>query len=412
MKRKMSEMCFWWERSDLRYQDGFLYLGHQNVEELARSAGTPLFIYGSSRIADNLSRLREALDSRSLNYKIFYSMKANHYLPLVTYIKTLGLCGIDVCSPGELLLARQVGFRENEISYTGTFASDEDIDCLRKHPDVWVNCDSLSTIRRLGRLCPGRDIGIRVNPGIGVGYNQMLCYSGAKTTKFGIYSDRFDEALALAKNCGLNVVGLHFHSGCGYLTQQLQQWDKVLESFLWFLDQTPEVKYVNIGGGLGIPLVEDEKLLDLEVWTEIIATRLGHKEVQIWIEPGTYLVKDAGILVLQANTVEKKKDTLFVGVNGGFNIHADPAFYGLPLEVAPSYLRFSNDTSQSWNSSVLKRVTIAGNINEAQDILARDVMLPPVDEGDYICFLNAGAYGSSMSSNHCMRNQFSEYLLQ
>lgn len=405
-------MCFWWERRDLRYHDGSLYLGHQNVEELARSAGTPLFIQSSSRISENLARLRDALDSRSLEYRIFYSMKANRYPPLVTYIKTLGLCGMDVCSPGEVLLSRQVGFREKEISYTGSFASDEDLDCLRKHPGVWVNCDSLSTIRRLGRLCVGREIGIRINLRIGIGYNRYLRYSGAETTKFGIYSDRFDEALALAKNSGLHVVGLHFHSGCGYLTPHLQQWDKVLESFLWFIDRTPEVKYVNIGGGLGIPLTEDEKCLDLEAWTEIIATRLGRRKVQVWIEPGTYLVKDAGILVLQVNIVEKKDDTVFVGVNGGFNIHADPVFYDLPLEVAPSRFKLSNDTSQSWDRSVLKKVTVAGNINEARDIFARDVMLPPVEEGDYLCFLNAGAYGASMSSNHCMRGQFSEYLLQ
>ena len=118
---------------DLSYKDGILYFGHQNIDELARAAGTPLFIYNSSRIAENLTRLREALENQSLDYRIFYAMKSNRYPPLLTYIKMLGLCGVEACSPGELLLARQTGFRENEISYTSTSVSNEDLDLLRNH---------------------------------------------------------------------------------------------------------------------------------------------------------------------------------------------------------------------------------------------------------------------------------------
>jgi diaminopimelate decarboxylase len=107
------------------------------------------------------------------------------------------------------------------------------------------------------------------------------------------------------------------------------------------------------------------------------------------------------VLVLQANTVEEKRDTLFVGVDGGFNLAVEPAFYGMPCEPTPCELRPGREQT----------VTIAGNINEALDIWSRDVALPPICEGDYIAFLNAGGYASAMSSDHCMRGQFYERLL-
>ena len=114
---------------------------------------------------------------------------------------------------------------------------------------------------------------------------------------------------------------------------------------------------------------------------------------------------DCSLMILEVNTVERKLDKIFIGVNGGFNIHNEPAFYNLPLEV--TLLRLTHKSTH--NPQVY---TIAGNINEALDIFAEDVMLPLVGEGDYLCFLNAGAYGASTSSDHCMRGQLSEYLLQ
>jgi diaminopimelate decarboxylase len=119
------------------------------------------------------------------------------------------------------------------------------------------------------------------------------------------------------------------------------------------------------------------------------------------VEPGDYLVKDAGILLVRANTVEDKAGTRFVGVDAGLGIESLYAYYRTPLAVAP--LRPAVGTSE--------RVTIAGNINEAMDLLAEDIDLPPVAEGDLLALLNVGGYGSAAASNHCMRGEFREYLL-
>ena len=402
MKTGQTGKRLWWEREDIEYRSGRLFFGSRDLLEFVKSAGTPVYIYNSGRIKDNLTRLTTQLDNAGVRFKVFYALKANRYLPLVTYLKLLGRCGVDVCSPAELRLARQAGFREDEIIYTGTSVSNEDLDCLQKHPSVQLNCDAISTIKRLGQRCPGRTIGIRINPRMGAGYNEALRYAGDKPTKFGIYRERYLEALDTARTYNLQIKTLHFHIGSGYLTSDIAILDDILKGCNWFLDRSPDIDTLDIGGGLGVPLVEGQKPLDLSCWARTIAAQARKRNLAIYLEPGDYLVKDAGVLIVQVNTVEEKGRTEFVGVNGGFNIHSAAAYYDIPFIVAP----LTNNPSADW-----QKKTVAGNINEAIDLLAEDVLLPPIQEGDYLALLNVGGYGSASSSNHCMRGEFSEYLI-
>jgi diaminopimelate decarboxylase len=394
----------WWEREGLGLHDGVLDFEGHDPEAIARAERKPVFVYGARRVEANLARLTAALGATGLPFRVFYAMKSNRYAPLLTYLRTLGSCGLDVCSPEELLLARRCGFAERDITYTSLVPSDADLAVLVRHPDVWLNCDSLASVERIGAACPGRAIGLRVNTGLGLGYrkNPLLQYSGTAPTKFGIHRDRFAEALDLAARYRLRVQGIHFHSGCGYLTPQLPAFDQVLGAATWFVDQVPDLHYVNIGGGLGIPLVEDDEPLDLAAWGAHITRHFAGSPFEVWVEPGDYLVKDAGILVLQVIASEDKQGVRFVYVDGGFNLHMEPAFYTLPLHAVPC---------RPDRHAPPVRVTLAGNINEALDLFASDVSLPPVRPGDYVAFLNAGGYGSSMSSNHCLRGAFAEYLL-
>ena len=391
----------WWERDDRCYRDGRLQLGGSDLAQIAQ-AGTPAFVYDAARVRDNLLRLRGALESHGVEHDAFYAIKANRYAPLVTYIKLLGRCGIDACSPAELRYALQHGFEQHEISYTGTSVSESDLDCLRDHPRVHVNCDALSTIRRLGRRCPGRRVGLRVNPGLGAGYNDRLRYAGAKPTKFGIYPDRFEEAIRTASDAGMSVDTLHFHVGSGYLGDALEVLDQVLERVGPMLEAHPEIRRLNVGGGLGLRLTESDAAIDLGRWAETIARHTVRRGLRVQVEPGDYLVKDAGVLLVRVNTVEDKAGTRFVGVDAGLGIQNLPAYYQTPLIVAPLERRAGAPAG---------RVTIAGNINEAIDLLAEDIELPAVAEGDLLALLNAGGYGSSAASNHCMRGEFREYLL-
>jgi diaminopimelate decarboxylase len=398
-------MTEWWEREDLHFRDGVLMFAGRRVEDLAAQFGTPTFFYNSQRIVANVERLRSALQGAGLGdrSRIKYAMKANRFAPLLTHLRGTGLVGIDACSPNEVEHAIGCGFSAEDISFTATSLSNRDLERLSRIKGLSMNCDSISTIRRWGVLGPGRSIGIRVNPALGISraQNEKLQYSGVNTTKFGIYREQFAEAIAVAKDFNLTIKKIHFHTGCGYLTAQLGIWDSIIESCLWFVDQLETVETVNVGGGLGVPHVAEDAPLDLHRWAAILADRFRNRPQSIEIEPGDFLAKDTGILLLTVNTVEKKMETTFVGVDAGFNLAVEPAVYGLPFHPVPA-LRLPGDC---------RNVTIVGNINEALDVWYANITMPPLAEGQTLALINAGAYSSAMASNHCLRGEFKEFLL-
>lgn len=370
---------------------------------MAADIDGPLYLYSADRVRANLGRIVEALATTGHAHRVYYAMKANRHGPLLQMLAATGQCGVDICSPAELDHALACGFAAGQISFTGTGVSRRDLDRLLVHPDLTINCDSIGMIRRIGERSPGRAIGIRVNPARGVGYgdSERLTYAGARTTKFGIYREQWAEALAAAHAYDLRITSLHFHVGCGYLDQQLSDWEAALEAGLSFLADLPDVHIVNIGGGLGVPHRASDKPLDLARWAALLGRYFAGRDVEIAVEPGDYLVKDAGMLLLEVTNVERKRDTLFVSVDGGFNLHPEPAFYDLPCEPVACVPRGGDGG----------RVTIAGNINEALDLWAEDIAMPRLEEGDHIALLNAGGYGAAMSSNHCMRGEFTELLI-
>jgi len=392
----------WWQRDDLSYRDGRLHFAGQDLQARAASTGTPAFVYSASRVRANLERLQSALTGAGVGHRVFYAIKANRFGPLLAAMRSWNLCGIDVCSPAEMRLALEHGFDEADISFTGHAVSNADLEVFARHPRVHINCDALSTIRRLGERCPGRSIGIRVNPRVGAGYNDRLHYAGAKPSKFGIYRDRFDEALALAASFGMKVTQIHFHFGSGYLTRDLPQLELALASAEWFIERCPHVDTLDVGGGMGAPITAQHPPLDVAAWAALIARRVQGRGLKVHLEPGDYLVKDAGALLCEVNTVENKGGVNFAGVNAGFNLQNLWAYYQTPFIVAPLLLHDARD---------FETYTITGNINEAIDVLAEDVVLPRLQEGDSIALLNAGGYGAASSSNHCMRGSFSEHLL-
>jgi len=194
---------------------------------------------------------------------------------------------------------------------------------------------------------------------------------------------------------------IHFHTGCGYLTPELEQLDHVITACMKFVDAAPEVQRVNIGGGLGLPHLREEQVLDLERWSAVLNKHFAHRDLHIEVEPGDYVCKDAGLLLLGKTYVERKRDTLFVGVDAGFNIAPEPAYYGLPFQPVTLFL----------DDSPLTPAHVVGNINEALDVWYENALLPNLDQHDYLALINAGAYSSSMASNHCMRGEFNEFLL-
>ncbi len=396
----------WWQRKDLCYQQKHLYFAGRSVQSLADQFGTPSFVYSAARIKDNLNRLHSALGATGLagRYSFHYAMKANRFAPLLTFLKQTGLCGIDACSPGEVEHAVSCGFEPSEISFTASSLSPRDLATLARYDGIFMDCDSLHAIHCWGKLKPGTHIGIRINPAMGIGRaaNDKLRYAGAVTTKFGIYWEQFSEALAIAESYGLRVSKIHFHTGCGYLTPQLDQLEEIIAYCFRFVDRAGQVERVNIGGGLGVPHVAADQSLDLDRWAAVLHRQFGARGLHVEIEPGDYLVKDAGVLLLEKTFVERKKDTVFVGVDAGFNIAPEPAYYSLPFQPVP--LRYDAEVPCS-------ALSVVGNINEALDVWYEQAWLPDLAEHRTLALINAGAYSSAMASNHCMRGGLKEFFL-
>ncbi|WP_337185963.1 diaminopimelate decarboxylase [Phenylobacterium sp.] len=404
--RRASDPAFWWTRDDLAYVDGRLVFAGVDVAAAADEALDPLYLYSAPRVGENLDRLAGALSALPGPARVYYAMKANRFIPLLETMARQGRCGVDICSPDEMDRALAAGFAAQDISFTGTGVSDRDLDRLLAHPDLHINCDSVSMIRRIGARAPGRAIGLRVNPERGVGYggSARLTYAGAEVTKFGVYRPQWPDAVAAARAHGLRLTTLHFHVGCGYLDRELADWEAAVEAALEFLDLAPDVTTVNVGGGLGLPQQANDAPLDLARWAAVIARRISARGLSVAVEPGDYLVKDAGLLVLEVTDVEVKRDELFASVAGGFNLAPEPAHYARPCAPLACVLR--EPDPGRWRPT-----TVAGNINEALDIWARGAPLPPLAGGDRIALLHTGGYGASMSSNHCMRGATVERLL-
>lgn len=404
LSQPVSGVDTWWQRSDLHYRDGQLYLGQCDLNALARKTGTPAYVTRLPRVLEKLQQLHGALDQVDLSHRIYYAIKANRSPRLLTYLASQRLCGADVCSPGEVKRALSCGFNEEDISFTGTSLSRTDIEFLARFDRLRINLDSLSALRQFGQhAAPGREIGIRINPDVGIGYsdNALLQYSGVEATKFGIYLDRLPEAIKIAEACQLKITRIHFHAGCGYLDRELDQLADVLAAGKSFMAQLPHVQEVNIGGGLGVPHRAGDSPLNLQRWAEVLAGAFSGSQLNIAFEPGDFLIKDAGVLLSQVTYVERRKNVDFVGLDAGFNLAMEPAFYGLPCEPVPTLLR----------SRPVHNYTIVGNVNEALDKWAEGHPLPEPEEGDVIALINAGGYAASMSSEHCLRGQVEEIVL-
>ena len=394
----------WWEREDLRYKRDQLYFADRLVKDLARQCDQPTFFYSLKRVKNNISRLKDAFSKQGLakRFKLFYAMKANRFAPILTWMASQKACGIDACSPEEVELAVSCGFREEDISFTATSISTRDFATLSKYPNIHVNCDSIYTLKQCVKHGLTNSIGVRINPACGTSRsdNDRLQYAGDKQTKFGIYWEQLNEFIAVARREDIDIHTLHFHTGCGYLNENLPNLKKVFQEANKFIEKIGTIEHVNIGGGLGVPHQKTDHGIDLSKWASLIKESLP-ADINIQVEPGEYIMKDAGLLIVEKTYIEKKKKKNLIGVNAGFNIAVEPAFYGLPFE--PVILERYHGKFTTYD--------VVGNINEALDVWFEDLLIEDLQMHKYLGIINAGAYSSSMASNHCMRGSFREVLL-
>ncbi len=393
----------WWRRPGLDVSDDRLALNGADLEALAREHGSPLFVYDLARPVENMRTLQAALTRAGVPFVTRFALKSCPDPRILAVLRGMGepgspsAVGIDACSPGEVLHALANGWEPDEISHTGTNVSDRDLDVLLAHP-IRLNLDGVSQLERVGRRAPGRTVGMRINPGAGAGYTEHLAYAGERPTKFGVTEDRLDDAIAAARRYGLVVDTLHFHAGSGWLGQQLDGFEAALTRATWFLDRLLDagfpIREVNVGGGLGRIARDGEIPVDLDAYARTIHRHLEPYGVTAAFEPGDFVVKDAGVLLGEVVTVERRGGTTFVGLDIGWNVNCAYFIYRYAQEVLPVRDPLRERTQV---------VTIAGHINEAGDVFAEDYPFPDVAEGEVVAILNAGGYLQAMSMTHCLR---------
>jgi diaminopimelate decarboxylase len=264
---------------------------------------------------------------------------------------------------------------------------------------VHVNLDLLTQIERYGRRCPGTTIGLRVNPRGGVmrGRPESL-YSGARPTKFGIYEEDLGAALDAARRHDLAIDTLHVHLANGMLDDELPAFDAALAPVARMAEQAldagcPLVE-INAGGGLGTPTDAGEVPLDLDAYADILARHFGGLGVAVGAEPGEFLTNECGVLLAEVVTVEQRLGERFVGLDAGWNVMNDAYIYGREPAVIVAA------RADAPREGI---VTLAGNINEGDDVFALGRAFPSVEEGEIVAFVSVGGYCPGMWTDHCLR---------
>ena len=274
------------------------------LSKIAAQYGTPTYVYDARIIRRQCQLLKKHLSG--VPTKLLYAMKANSHPAVLEIIKDEGL-GIDAVSPGELQLAKRIGFDPEDILYTANNITDEEMHAVAGE-DVLLNLGELSRVERFGQAYPGAEVCVRLNPQIGSGHHEHVITAG-KSTKFGIPVQEAEEILEVAASNNLKIVGLHQHIGSGIPSMEVlgQAIAVLLETAGLF----PDLKLLNLGGGFSIPYRPEETAIDFENFeTTIVSTLKAHasrqnkSDLAYWFEPGRFLVAESGALLVTANTVK------------------------------------------------------------------------------------------------------------
>ncbi|MCP5327959.1 MAG: bifunctional aspartate kinase/diaminopimelate decarboxylase [Sinobacteraceae bacterium] len=332
--------------------------------------------------------------------RVLYAIKANSHPELLREIHGAGL-GLECVSRGEAehALRSVPGLSAQDILFTPNFAPRAEYEWALG-AGLRVTVDNAFALREWGALFADREIFVRVDPGVGRGHHQHV-RTGGKYSKFGVPIEEMAELIALAKAAGARIVGLHAHVGSGIF--DLDSWVDTGRQLAALLPQLPLIRAIDIGGGLGVPDRAGKPALDLgELDARLAVIRRELGEVALWLEPGRYVVAEAGVLLARVTQTKHKGASVYVGVATGMNSLIRPALYGAHHDIL-------NLTRLEERATEI--VDVVGPICETGDFLGRDRLLPPTREGDVLLVATAGAYGAAMASRYNLREPAIELLL-
>lgn len=368
--------------------------------DLAEQYGTPLYVYDTSTITRRYRQLTEGFKGARVKFK--YACKALSNLNVLRHLQQLG-AGLDTVSIQEVRLGLHAGFDPEEIIFTPNCVSIEEIQ-LAVELGVHINIDNISVLEQFGHLYGDTvPVCIRLNPHILAGGNYQIS-TGHIDSKFGISIYQMRHVERVVASAGIKVRGLHMHTG-----SEIKDIDVFLRGVNILFEMTeyfPDLDFVDLGSGFKVAYKEGDLETDVATLGKRLTERFNEfckvygRELELWFEPGKYLVSDAGQFLARVNVIKQTTATVFAGVDSGFNHLIRPMFYQAHHEM----VNISNP------EGIERIYTVVGYICET-DTFAWDRRITEIREGDILAMKNAGAYGFAMASNYNSRFRPAEVMV-
>ncbi|HBI6862290.1 diaminopimelate decarboxylase [Enterobacter pasteurii] len=385
-------------------------LNADNLLRLPAEFGCPVWVYDAQIVREKIAALHQFDVVR-------FAQKACSNIHILRLMREQGV-KVDSVSLGEIERALAAGFDPQADSDAIVFTADliDDATLARVHElQIPVNAGSVDMLEQLGQVSPGHRVWLRINPGFGHGHSQKT-NTGGENSKHGIWYADMPAALEVLQRYNLKLVGIHMHIGSGVDYGHLEQVCGAMVRQV--IDFGQDLEAISAGGGLSIPYREGEEAIDTDhyygLWSaarDSIAAHLGHP-VKLEIEPGRFLVAEAGVLVAQVRSVKEMGSRHFVLIDAGFNDLMRPSMYGSYHHITA----LAADGRDLVNAPRIETV-VAGPLCESGDVFTQQEggkvetrSLPEVKPGDYLVLHDTGAYGASMSSNYNSRPLLPEVL--
>jgi diaminopimelate decarboxylase len=388
-----------------QYSNGTLFCEDVPLTKIAAEVGTPLYLYSQGTFLRHYRRLDQALSE--VEHIICFALKSNSNLAVCRALANEG-AGTEVVSGGELYRALKAGVPGERIVFNGNGKTEAELsyalesNILMFCVDSEHELDLLNAVaKRVGRKAP---IAVRVNPDIPVETHPYVATS-LKESKFGVQIDRAMACYEFAaREDNLEAVGIHAHLGSQLLdVAPFEECvSRLADAVKELKKQSIGIRYIDLGGGLGIRY-NDEEPLSYEEYADTVAPYARDVGCTVVLEPGRSIVGNAGILLTRVVYVKRSYEKTFIVVDAAMNDLIRPAMYGSYHEIVPVA------EPNSGQEKIL--ADIVGGICESGDFLARDRNVPPVEAGDLLAVMSAGAYGAAMSSTYNSRPLVPEALV-
>lgn len=389
------ERLFHGDQPVAQSHDSWWMRKREQLLELASSESSA-YVYDRDSVRQ---AARNLLDLDSVD-RVLYAVKANFNAELLKVLNEESV-DFECVSPGEVKWLQEVipDIDLDRILFTPNFAPRDEYEWALDQ-GLQLTLDNLYPLEAWPQIFKDKKVFIRVDPGHGRGHHEHVKTAGLHS-KFGIPMFEIDELQHLVEQAGAEVIGIHAHSGSGILDPD--NWRSVAVKLVQVAQRFPGVESIDLGGGLGVPDKPCDKAFDLEKLDATLNDiRASYPQYRLWLEPGRYLVAQAGVLISRVTQTKGKGDMRYVGIGTGMNSLIRPALYG-------SYHEIVNLTRAG--EAPTSTVTVVGPICETGDKLGSDRLMPPSQEDDVILIANAGAYGYVMSSQYNRREVAKEVVI-